>query len=125
MKMETLLIQLVREDIPALARSQKIDKNSNDGREESAAPSTKVYIQCSTDGPESIISSISTFAYHLSSFSFAFSLLLSSLTLPPLPLYHTSPPHFINLSHAAVGPSTAGLTSKKKTGSPVGSGGPE
>ena len=36
----------------------------------------------------------------------------SSLTLPPLALYHTSPPHLSSLSAAALGPSTAGRTSR-------------
>jgi len=36
----------------------------------------------------------------------------SSLTEPPLARHQTSPPHLIILSQAAVGPSTAGRTSK-------------
>jgi hypothetical protein len=44
---------------------------------------------------------------------------------PPDAVYHSSPPQRINRSAAAVGESTAGRTSKKNTGSPVGSGGPE
>lgn len=41
-----------------------------------------------------------------------FSLANSSLTLPPLALHQTSPPHLIILSAASRGPSTAGLTSR-------------
>lgn len=37
---------------------------------------------------------------------------LFSLTLPPLALHQTSPPHLISLSTAALGVSTAGLTSR-------------
>src|ERR1700761_8119861 len=33
-------------------------------------------------------------------------------TLPPVPLYHTSPPHLIILATAALGVSTAGRTSR-------------
>lgn len=35
-----------------------------------------------------------------------------SLAMPPLALHQTSPPHRISRSHAALGPSTAGLTSR-------------
>ena len=48
-----------------------------------------------------------------------------SLALTPLARYQMSPPHLSIRSAAEVGPSTAGLTSRKNTGSPVGSGGPE
>lgn len=41
-----------------------------------------------------------------------FCLANSSRTLPPLARHQTSPPHLNILSHAAVGPSTAGLTSR-------------
>lgn len=45
-----------------------------------------------------------------------------SLAFAPLALCHTSPPHLISRSAAAVGPSTAGRTSRENTGAPVGSG---
>ena len=37
---------------------------------------------------------------------------VDGLTFAPLARYQTSPPHLISRSHAAVGPSTAGRTSR-------------